>query len=155
MVKKLLIAILIVGAALRFLGAGVIPVGFTPDEASFGYDAYSIIKTGKDQWGANLPLVLKSFGDYKAPLYTFLLVPLVYIFGLAKYVTRLPNLIFGTSAILATFLLARTLADLSGFKDKRRDFFALSASFLLAISPWHVLYEKPRVPLSGPRLFVG
>ncbi len=142
MVKKLLIAILIVGAALRFLGAGVIPVGFTPDEASFGYDAYSIIKTGKDQWGANLPLVLKSFGDYKAPLYTFLLVPLVYIFGLAKYVTRLPNLIFGTSAILATFLLARTLADLSGFKDKRRDFFALSASFLLAISPWHVMMSR-------------
>lgn len=134
MKKWLLIGILALGFLLRVIGISNHPSGFTPDEASFGYDAYSILKTGKDQWGNAFPLVLKSFGDYKAPLYTYILIPFVAVGGLNKEVVRLPNAIVGTLAILATYFLVLEL-----FKNKNT---ALVASFLLAISSWHIMMSR-------------
>ena len=62
--RLLLIVAMVLAASLRLFWLYKFPVGFTPDETSFGYDAYSILKTGKDQWGRTLPLVLESFGDF-------------------------------------------------------------------------------------------
>lgn len=122
--------ILLLAFALRVILIGRVPVGFTPDEASFGYDAYSILKTGKDQWGHTLPIVLESFGDFKAPLYAYLTIPSVAVFGLNPFAVRLPNALLGTLAVLVTYLLTFEL-----FKKKG---VALTAGFLLAISSWHV-----------------
>lgn len=36
---------------LRVFMLGHIPWGFQWDEASYAYNAYSILKTGKDEWG--------------------------------------------------------------------------------------------------------
>ena len=109
------------------------PAGFTPDEASFGYDAYSIIKTGADQWGRKFPLVLESFGDFKAPLYTYLTIPSVAILGLTKFAVRLPNAILGTAAVFITYLLANKL-----FGRK----VGIVSAVLLAISPWHISLSR-------------
>ncbi len=133
MKKWILIGILILGVVLRLIALDKYPSGFTPDEASFGYDAYSILRTGKDQWGNAFPLVLKSFGDYKAPLYSYLDVPFVAIFGLNKIAVRLPNAVLGTLAIVVTYLLVRKIA---GYK------LSLGAAFLLAISPWHIMMSR-------------
>src|SRR3989304_6475119 len=103
--KYILGAILLFGFFLRFIAIDKIPAGFTPDEASFGYDAYSILNTGKDQWGHTLPLVFESFGDYKSPLYVYITIPSVLVFGLNKFSVRLPNAIIGTLAIYAVYLL--------------------------------------------------
>ena len=65
MKRLLLLLVIFTSFFLRLVNLENIPNGFTPDEASFGYDAYSIIKTGRDQWGESFPLTLKSFGDYK------------------------------------------------------------------------------------------
>src|SRR3990167_10946569 len=105
MQKWLLAGILALAFVLRVVGLSSFPPGFTPDEASFGYDAYSILKTGKDQWGKPFPLVLESFGDFKSPLYAYLTIPSVGIFGLNKFVVRLPNAILGTMAVVAIWLL--------------------------------------------------
>ena len=35
------------------------------DSAEIGYNALSILRTGRDEYGALMPLRLKSFGDYK------------------------------------------------------------------------------------------
>ena len=110
------------------------PVGFTPDEASFGYDAYSILKTGKDQWGQFLPLTLQSFGDYKLPLYTYLTIPSIATWGLNEFTVRLPNAVVGTLAVLATYLMVSVL-----IKDRR---VAVLSAFLLAISPWHISISR-------------
>lgn len=115
---------------LRVFALGSFPAGFTPDEASFGYDAYSILKTGADQWGNTLPLVLKSFGDNKMPLYGYLSIPSVAIFGLNEFAVRLPNALLGTLAVFATYLMVLEI-----FKNKKP---ALLSALLLAISPWHV-----------------
>ena len=43
--------VLLLGIFLRFYKLDVIPNGIDSDEASQGYDAYSILKTGKDRYG--------------------------------------------------------------------------------------------------------
>lgn len=125
--------ILVLAFVLRIIWLDKYPSGFTPDEASFGYDAYSILKTGKDQWGKPFPLVLESFGDFKSPLYAYLTIPSVAIFGLNRLAVRLPNAILGTLAILMTYLLANKL-----FNRK----VGIFSAFLLAISPWHVMLSR-------------
>lgn len=132
--KRLLLFVLGLGLMLRIIGLASYPVGFTADEASFGYDAYSLLKTGKDQWGASWPITLRSFGDFKLPAYTYLTMPTVGLLGLNEFAVRLPNALLGTLAILAVFLMAREL-----FKDER---VALASAGLLAISPWHISLSR-------------
>ncbi len=129
-----LFGILLIAFLLRVLYLDKFPVGFHADEASNGYDAYSILKTGRDQWGNFMPLVLKSFGDYKSPLYAYLTIPSVAIFGLNKFAVRLPNVILGTAAVLALWLLVGEI-----LKKKN---IALVAAFLLAVSPWHIMMSR-------------
>jgi 4-amino-4-deoxy-L-arabinose transferase-like glycosyltransferase len=85
------------------------PPGFNADEAAFGYNAYSISQTGKDEYGKFLPLRLKSFGDYKLPLLTYLSVPIIKIFGLSQTTTRLPNTLLAVLFPLLIFLLTQEL----------------------------------------------
>jgi len=115
---------------LRVVGISSFPVGFTQDEAGLGYDAYSLLLTGKDQWGKSLPLVLRSFGDFKMPLYSYLAIPSVYLLGLNEFSVRLPNAILGSLAVLTTFLMVSKIT-------KRKELGLLSALFL-AVSPWHI-----------------
>ena len=77
----LLIIVLIVAATLRFWNLGTNPPGLTPDEAALGYNAYSILKTGRDEFGKSFPIIFKSFGDYKPGLYVYLDVPFVAALG--------------------------------------------------------------------------
>src|SRR5687768_12237216 len=91
----LLVVIMIVAAILRLWKLGSIPPGLTPDEASLGYNAYSILKTGRDEYGQLFPTVFKSFGDYKPGLYTYAVIPFVALFGLNEWTVRLPSALAG------------------------------------------------------------
>src|SRR3989344_1954701 len=142
--KKLFI-IIVLAFFLRFFLLSVIPVGFNPDEASFVYDAYSILKTGKDQWGHSWPLVLESFGDFKSPLYTYLTIPSVALFDLTKFAVRFPNALLGTAAIYITYLLVVELEKNSKNNNSPitiHHSLAAIAAFLLAISPWHIMMSR-------------
>ena len=141
MQKYILPIIIILGFLLRIVLLDKIPAGFTPDEASFGYDAYSIIKTGRDQWGKTFPLVFESFGDYKSPLYTYLTIPSVWLFDLNKFSVRLPNAILGTAAIYVLYLLIKELkiGDSLGFRNSKLETLAPA---LLAASPWHIMMSR-------------
>lgn len=118
--KWLIVGIVLLGFLIRAVAIDKFPVGFTADEASFGYDAYSILKTGRDQWGQFLPIVLKSFGDYKSPLYAYLTIPSILIFGLTKFAVRLPNAMVGASAVYFVYLLAGELGRLANLDEKRK-----------------------------------
>lgn len=138
---KLLKAIIVLAFLLRVPFLNLYPIGFTPDEASFGYDAYSLFRTGKDQWGNVMPLVLESFGDFKAPLYSYLSIPFVALLGLTKTAVRLPNALLSTGVVYIVYLLFMELQKVSGSKEKKVGY-ALFATFLLAISPWHVQLSR-------------
>jgi 4-amino-4-deoxy-L-arabinose transferase-like glycosyltransferase len=129
-----LLLIVLLGGILRVWNLSRYPTGFTPDEASFGYDAYSLLKTGKDQWGSSWPISFRSFGDFKLPVYTYLTIPSLALFGFSESAVRLPNAIFGVLAILSTYLMAEIV-----FKNKR---VAIFSALLLAISPWHIALSR-------------
>ena len=73
----LLILALIIGSFLRLYQLGLIPNALTWDEAAVGYNAYSILKTGRDEYGELLPIIFKSFGDFKPGLYVYLVIPFI------------------------------------------------------------------------------
>lgn len=130
--------ILVLAFLLRVVALERFPVGFTADEASQGYTAYSILKTSKDEWGVRLPLTPRSFGDFKPPLYTYLTIPSIAIFGLNQFAVRFPAAILGTLAVLVTFLMTREL-----FKNLRISYsVSLIASLFLAVSPWHIQLSR-------------
>lgn len=137
MKKIILVAILLLGLFLRTLNLSTVPNGLTWDEAAIGYNAYSILKTGRDEHGALLPLIFKSFGDYKPGFYIYLTVPSVAIFGLNEFAVRFPNTIFGVLSIYGLYLFLGQL-----LKDKKNTLLPLFASFSLAISPWATHFSR-------------
>ena len=138
--NKLLIVIIFVAVILRFYQLGVNPPSLTWDEASLGYNAYSILKTGADEYGNKFPLSIRSFDDHKPPLYVYLTVPAVEIFGLNEFSVRLPAAIIGVLSVIAIYFLVKEL--LQKWDEKTKELIALTASFFLAISPWHLQFSR-------------
>lgn len=126
--------ILILGFMLRFVWLDQYPPGVTADEVQQGYSGYSILKTGKDEWGDFLPINPRGFGDYKPPLYSYLVVPSIAIFGLNITAVRLPSVLFGTATILLAFLLTKKI-----FKNFS---VGLAGAFVFAIQPWHIHFSR-------------
>lgn len=126
--------IILVAAILRFWQLGNIPPSPDWDEVAYGYNAYSIIQTGHDEYGKFLPVVLRSFDDYKPALYLYLVIPCEFIFGVTTLAVRFPSAVFGFLSVIAVFFLLRELF-------KRNDL-ALLGSFLLAISPWDIQFSR-------------
>ena len=131
----LLVAILGVAAFLRVWQLGSVPNSLDWDETALGYNAYSILKTGRDEYGNFLPLSIRSFDDYKPPLYVYLTVPSVALFGLSPWSTRLPSAVMGVFAVLGTYVLVREVF-------KKSSSIALISAALLAISPWHIQFSR-------------
>src|SRR5437773_2571614 len=101
----ILLGIILLAILLRFYQLGNNPPSIDWDEASTGYNAYSILKTGKDEYGNFLPLSFRSFDDYKPPVYIYLTVPSVAVFGLTEFAVRLPAAIIGVLAVLVIYFL--------------------------------------------------
>lgn len=125
-----LVLIFIIGLALRFYNLSSFPVGFHIDEASKGYSAYSILKTGRDDNGNFLPLYIDIFGDNSPAGYHYTAIIPVAIFGLTEFAVRSPGALFGALTILVFYFFAYAL-----FQDKK---VSLVSSLILAISPWHI-----------------
>jgi 4-amino-4-deoxy-L-arabinose transferase-like glycosyltransferase len=138
--KLLVIAIFILGAILRFYKLGQVPAGFNWDEASIGYNAYSILKTGKDEFNRFLPVSFQSYNDYKMPLYVYLTVPSILLFGLTEFSVRFISALFGTLCIFVFYLLTGEI--LKSLKKNTLDIVQLVAMAFMAISPWHLQFSR-------------
>lgn len=133
MSRKLLLvffAILFLASFLRLYRLDSVPPGVNQDEASIGYTAYSILHTGKDEYGRLFPLSFQSFGDWKLPIYIYIVVPFVKFLGLNELAVRLPSALFGIASVGLTFFLVDLL-----FKNKKLAFLAM---FLIAVASWHL-----------------
>ncbi len=135
MKKYFLISILLLAALLRFYKLGSNPPSLYWDEASLGYNAYSILKTGHDEHGKFMPKTnFAAFGDYKPPLYIYTAVPSIAIFGPNEFGIRFPSAFFGVLTVMLAYLIAKELFD-----DENT---ALISSLFLAISPWHIQLSR-------------
>lgn len=130
----LLSLIVLLAALLRLPLLSSYPQGLTVDEAGQGISAYSILKTGSDEWGDFLPLNPRGFGDYKPPVLMYLMVPAIALFGLNEFALRLPSAIAGILLVLVTFFLVKELFN--------KQSLALLAALFMAVAPWHIYYSR-------------
>jgi 4-amino-4-deoxy-L-arabinose transferase-like glycosyltransferase len=131
--KYSLYLILILAFLVRFIDLAHTPA-LNPDEAALGYNAYSLIQTGKDEHGISWPLHFKSFGDYKPGGYVYLAIPFIKLLGLNPLSVRLPNLILSLLTILFLYKLVLLLS--------KSETLSLYSSIVLAISPWHIHFSR-------------
>lgn len=140
--------IICVAAFVRLWQLGNVPPSPDWDEAALGYNAYSVLKTGKDEYGTRYPLTLRSFDDYKPPLYMYLAIPSVAMFGLSTWSVRFPAAFVGVLAVIGVYALILELVAALGLamekKGKIRSHrpIALFGALLLAISPWHIQFSR-------------
>ncbi|MDP3973534.1 MAG: glycosyltransferase family 39 protein [Candidatus Daviesbacteria bacterium] len=130
----LLLAITIIGAVLRFTNLTNNPPSLNIDEVAYGYSAYSILKTGKDENGKFMPIAFRSIGDYKSPVLIYSLVPSIALFGLNEFGVRFTTVLAGVLSIPLIFLLINILTH--NFK------ISLVGAAFLSTSPWHIYYSR-------------
>ena len=125
---------------LRFNKINVNPPSLDWDEASIGYNAYSLLKTGADEYGNKLPLDIRSFDDYKPPVYIYLDVPSILIFGLNETGVRFPAALFGFLSVVLIYFLVKELFN--NLEKENREKLALLSAFFLGVSPWHLQFSR-------------
>lgn len=126
--------VILLGLLIRVYDLKGSPPSLYWDEMDVGYQAYSILKTGKDYFGNYPFLTVHSFADYRAPMLIYLTMPFVAFFGLDGISVRLPSALLGGLSILLVFLLVEEL-----YKDRKT---ALIAALLIAFAPWNFQYSR-------------
>ncbi len=138
-------AILFIAAFARLFHLGGYLPGCSSDEASIAYDAYSILLTGKDHYGATFPIYAQGFNTWAANLHCYTVVPSVALFGLNEFAARLPAAFLGILLVALTYLVVKRRLNPSA---------ALWAAMLLAIAPWHVHLSRNCTEISLEPFFL-
>jgi 4-amino-4-deoxy-L-arabinose transferase-like glycosyltransferase len=120
-VRRLLLVLLLAGAALRVHGIGKESVWL--DEAF----SITVANAGFDT------IIAETSEDVHPPLYYMLLEAWMSVAGTSETAARLLSTIFDLGLVVATFALGRRLAGETA---------GLLAAFLLAISPFHVEFSQ-------------
>ncbi|HSV94389.1 MAG TPA: glycosyltransferase family 39 protein [Spirochaetia bacterium] len=150
----LFVLILLLSIFLRLFRLDEIPISLFGDEIDVGYQAWSLISTGRDYMGHTLPVYIQSLTEWRAPLLMYVVAPFIGILGPSTISVRLPVALLGIANILLLYFLSKHL-----FKSGK---LALITSFLLAISPWHIHFSRAAFEvtllltllLSGTLIFV-
>lgn len=130
----LFLAILIVAFVLRFYKVTEIPPSLNWDEVSIGYNAYSVLHTGRDEWGKLLPLSFRAYGDYKLPIYIYADIPFIAVFGLSELGVRLLSVLSGVGIVFVIFLILKNLT--------KNILASLVGMFIGAILPWLIILSR-------------
>ncbi len=111
-----------------------IPASVYWDEASIGYNAYSIATDLKDEWGDTLPLHFRAFGEFKLPVYIYSVAIFVKAIGLNAYAVRLPAVLYSLGTVILTYLLVKKITD--------KEEIAILSSFIFSFSPWFFIFSR-------------
>jgi 4-amino-4-deoxy-L-arabinose transferase-like glycosyltransferase len=128
--RKVLVIVLLVAAVLRLVQLGALPAGLNVDEASNTWNAYTLLKTGKDQHGVAWPIFYtRAFGENRSTSYIYSLIPFQALGEMSIQTTRLPAALGGLlSVLLMYFVGARLFGQATG----------MIAAGILALNPWHL-----------------
>ena len=130
----ILILICLLFLITRLYKIDTIPSSVYWDEASIGYNAYSVLTTGKDEWGETLPLHFRAFGEFKLPVYIYSVLVSESAFGLTSFAVRLPSVVYGLLSIIGLYLVV--------FKLTKNKLISLLSSYLFAITPWFFIFSR-------------
>jgi len=133
--KLLFLFLFLVSFGLRFINLNSFPGSLNWDEASHGYNAYSILKTGKDEWGSTIPLIFRAFGDYKLPVYIYSSIPFIAIFGLNIISIRLVSVLAGSFLPFIIFLIVKKIVP-------KQKYVAIIALLITIFSPSTIFLSR-------------
>ena len=154
-VKHILVIIIIcIAIFLRLYKLDSIPPGLSQDETSIGYNAYSLIKTGKDEHGVFFPQNFKAFGEYKLPGYIYLSTISIAILGTTPLAVRLPSALFGTLTVLLIYFLVKELFSGTKNYELKTKNLPMTAMLLLAINPWHLHLSRGAFEVTVALFFI-
>ena len=138
-----ILIVVILAFILRVYSVSKLPPGLYDDEVAIGYNAYSILTKGTDEYGTPFPLTFRSFDDYKLPGYIYLDTIPIALFGKNAFAVRLPSVISGTLTVLFLYLFLENLLSLE-FEPSKKKFrnLPLLSAFILAILPWHIQFSR-------------
>lgn len=129
-----LLFVLIIASVFRLVWLDSIPSGFDMDEVQVGYNAYSILKTLRDENGRLLPVHTSFFNESRPMLSMYLTAASIAVFDLSVFAVRVTGAALGVTSVFLTYLLVKLL-----FQNYK---LSLLVSGLLAISPWHVILTR-------------
>jgi 4-amino-4-deoxy-L-arabinose transferase-like glycosyltransferase len=123
------------GTFLYTRHASTNPPGFFIDESSIAYNAHLIAQTGHDEHGESWPLFFRAFGEFKNPIYIYLLAALYRLTGPSILAARCLS---ATLGLATAFLLGLLAARVSG-----RRIVGLLVAVTALLTPW--LFELSRL----------
>lgn len=124
------LAIVILAIVLRFPFLSVFPPAMVQDEVGLAYSAISIAETGRDEWGEAFPLLFKSFGEYKSPVFIYLTAALYKLINWHQVLPRITSAIAGVLIVILSILWIR--------QSTHSKKLALLAGLLVATNPWAI-----------------
>lgn len=132
-IRILICVILLIGFLLRLIGITDYPNGLNCDEASIGYEAYSLLNYGIDRNGNSWPVFLEAWGSGQNALYMYIIMLFIKLFGLTKLSVRLPMAIIGCISLVVIYKLLK--------KTKNQKMAIIGLTFF-AICPWHIMKSR-------------
>lgn len=126
-------AIIILAACTRLIALDSIPAGVLPDEAYGAYNAWGLMTEGLDSRGYRFPVYFVAWGSGMNVLYSYLAIPMFFLFGSNIVSYRLPQAVVGILTVYGMYRLGRELFD------KKT---ALLLAFAVAVNPWHIMNTR-------------
>lgn len=139
--------VLLVNLFVRIWKTDVSPVNINWDEASLGYNAYSLMLTGKDEYGVSWPLNLRSFNDYKPALYAYLTIPFIKIWGLNPWSLRMASGFYGTLSLIPLYLILKMFV--------KNEFKALIYWSFISLGPMRIHFSRTALESNVSAGFFG
>lgn len=137
------LSIVLVAVVLRFLHLSSTPPSPYWEEVALGYDAFSLLKTGKDHHGHVWPVVaFESFGDWKPAGYYYALLPFIATMELSVTAIRMPAALAGVLIVIGVGWLARLLSQWWRLDKEWGERWQLIAMAITAVSPWAILFSR-------------
>ena len=125
--------IILIGILVRLINIQDFPNALNCDEASIGYEAFSILNYGIDRNGNHLPVFLKAWGSGQNIMLAWLIIPLIKIFDLSVLSVRLPMAIIGSISVVIFYFLLKRISNKK---------IALVGLIFFAICPWHIMKSR-------------
>lgn len=133
--KLYIIIVFLVGLLIRTVFIANIPNALNVDEASAGYEAYSILNYGIDRNANTFPVFLVSWGSGQNVLLTYMIIPFIKLFGLTTLAVRLPMAIIGVISLVVFYLLLKKITNCESN-------LAIIGLTFLCICPWHIMKSR-------------
>jgi len=102
-----LILVFLLACFIFTYSLSTIPNGVYVDEATIGYNAYSIITTSRDEFGKLFPIAFRFFGAYTPPLFVYVAVPFIKLLGLNVFSLRIISVIASLLGIFIAYFFVK------------------------------------------------